>query len=59
MPTQTIMWLGLTWDSHTVTLCLSLDSRRLIRFKMYRTLFVQHLSRHKWVNLLGSLIYAA
>lgn len=55
VPTQTIDWLCMKWDSHLVTLQLSPDNQRQVLTKVRCTLVAQKILQRVWESLLGSL----
>ena len=59
LPTQSLQWLGMSWDSVACDLSLSGENRRRCRMKLFRTVHASSISLRQWESLLGSLNYAA
>ena len=59
LPSRTIQWLGMTWDSPSATLRLSPTNRDKVLLKLRRTILSTNSSHKLWASLLGSLNFAA
>ena len=58
VPTQTIQWLGMSWDSLTSTVALSEDNRLRCLKRVFRALHSITITRREWESLMGSLNHA-
>lgn len=50
-PTQLKLWLGMDWESRTVTIHLSKNTRHRFLPEVCHTLVAQKISSHQWVSL--------
>lgn len=55
MPSQTIVWLSMAWDSRKVTLLLSPNTCHHVLSKVRCTLYAQRFLPRQWKNLLAFL----
>ena len=58
LPTQSLQWLGMTWDTTTTTLALSEDNQRRCLKQVVRALHSTTFTRRQWESLLGSINHA-
>ena len=58
-PTQSIQWLGMEWDSTTLTLRLSSDNVKKLRQRVREALFSVTFTKRLWYRLMGTLNFAA
>ena len=59
LPSPTIDWLGMSWDSSSASLRLSADNRARVVSKLRRMLLAVTASHRLWAGLMGSLNFAA
>ena len=57
-PSQSIQWLGISWDSSTSTMALSKDNQNRCRKQVHKALQASTFSRRNWETLMGSLNHA-
>ena len=58
VPSRSIQWLGMRWDSHSATVALSEENQLRCRKKLFRALHSHTLTRRQWESLMGSLNHA-
>ena len=58
-PTQTLQWLGMSWDTTHSTLALSRDNQLRCKKQVFRALHSSTLTRRQWESLMGSLNHAS
>ena len=57
-PTQSIQWLGMSWDSSSSTMALSKGNQERCRKQVFRALHSTTFTRRQWESLMGSLNHA-
>ena len=58
-PSQSIVWLGMTWDSTSASLRLSDTNRQKLVGKLRRAVVAKNFTHRLWASLMGSLNFAA
>ena len=58
-PTQTLQWLGMSWDTTNSTLALSQDNQLRCKKQVFRALHSAPFTRRQWESLMGSLNHAS
>ncbi|MPC59088.1 hypothetical protein E2C01_053103 [Portunus trituberculatus] len=58
-PTQTLVWLGMEWDTARARLRLSPENASKIHRRLFRASVSRTMTRRQWEAILGSLNFAA
>ena len=59
LPSQSIDWLGMNWDSRSASLRLTTTNREKLVGKLRRAVVAYNFNHKLWVSLMGSLNFAA